>query len=115
MNEIIDVNLKILVKRIPVVRSQRWSGFGSLCWLLLVPLYFNSFPQSTVLVRVCCFKLFCHKNGKRVEVPGELYGSYDTDLYESQWTSKYGFLSKSRKEDLLWVQEDGERFLKADA
>jgi len=35
------------------------------------------------------------------EVPGELYGSYGTDLYESQWTSKHGFLSKSRKEDLL--------------
>jgi hypothetical protein len=57
--------------------------------------------ESTVLARVCYFKLFCHKNGKRVEVPVELYGSYDTNLYESQWTSKYDFLSKSRKEDLL--------------
>jgi len=35
------------------------------------------------------------------EVPGELYGSYGTDLFESQWTSKHDFLSKSRKEDLL--------------
>jgi len=66
MNEIIDVNLKILVKRIPVVRSQRWSGFGFLSWFHLIPLFFNSFPQGTVLARVCYFKLFCHKNGKRV-------------------------------------------------
>ena len=49
------------------------------------------------------------------EVPGELYGSYGTDLYESQWTIKHGFLSKSRKEDLLWAREDGERFLKINA
>ena len=41
MNEIIDVNLKILVKRIPVVRSQRWSGLGSLSWFRLIPLFFN--------------------------------------------------------------------------
>ena len=66
MNEKIEVNLKILVKRIPVVRTQRWSGFGSLSWLHLIPLFFNSFPQSTVLTRVCYFKLFCYKNGKRV-------------------------------------------------
>ena len=56
------------------------------------------------------------RSGKScVDVPGELYGSYDTDLYESHWTSKHGFLYKLRKEDLLWVQEDGERFLKKDA
>jgi len=103
MNEIIDVNLKILIKRIPVVRSQRWSGFGSLSWLHLIPLYFNSFPQSTVLARGYYFAI---KMVNRVakscdEVPGELYGSYGTDLCESQWTIKHGFLSKSRKENLL--------------
>ena len=58
MNEIIGVNFKVLEKRIPVVRSQRCSGFESLSWFRLIPLYFNSFSQGTVLARVCYFRLF---------------------------------------------------------
>ena len=33
-------------------------------WFHLIPLYFNSFPKSTVLARVCYFSLFLPLNGK---------------------------------------------------
>ena len=72
MNENIDVNLKILVKRIPVVRSQRWSGFESLSWFHLIPLYFNSFPQSTVLAS--------KKSSHQIDIRWRLYDNSNYHL-----------------------------------